>query len=201
MAPAQLMFAWAAAATCGSQAGAFIYSSHAGSFCAGRSLSARSPSSARCRVDIMSCETTCSHLPRMHRKELRRPPQHLQRQQLPPRFLRPSSTRLRALPEDTGVDSGTRSSAPAPDPTETEGAGGGRRRQGAAGAGAGAGTGTGLDGQFISKLARRLADSFPLLTADEIKNEVRRLLNPETKGEANKVREMFGEKRDPGCTT
>lgn len=95
------------------------------------------------------------------------------------------------MPEDTGVDSSTRSSAPAPDVTETEGASGGRRRPGAGGGGAG-GTGTGLDGQFVSKLARRLADSFPLLTADEIKNEVRRLLNPETKGEANKVREMLG---------
>ena len=72
-----------------------------------------------------------------------------------------------------------------------EGASGGRGRPGAGGGGGGGGggTSTGLDGQFISKLARRLADSFPLLTADEIKNEVRRLLKPETKGEGNKVGE------------
>lgn len=62
---------------------------------------------------------------------------------------------------------------------------GGRKSRGAGSSGAS----TGKDGQFISKLARRLADSFPLLTADEIKNEVRRLLKPETKGEGNKVGE------------
>ncbi|CBN74878.1 conserved unknown protein [Ectocarpus siliculosus] len=59
-----------------------------------------------------------------------------------------------------------------------------RRAAGSVAGGGGAGKGAGaLDGQFISKLAKRLADSFPLLTTEEIKKEVRALLNPETKGD------------------
>lgn len=51
----------------------------------------------------------------------------------------------------------------------------------------GRGGGKGLEGRLISRLSRRVADSFPMLTADEIKNEIRALLNPETKAES-KVR-------------
>lgn len=73
-----------------------------------------------------------------------------------------------------------------------DGAGTGARERRRGGSGNGGGAGSGVDGQFISKLARRLADSFPLLTADEINKEVNKLLHPETaKGDsATKVRGM-----------
>eukprot|EP00752_Nemacystus_decipiens_P010935 g9718.t1 len=93
------------------------------------------------------------------------------------------------MPEDTDVEGSTSRSPSATssssEASEMEGMPSGDA--GRKSRGAGSTTSTGKDGQFISKLARRLADSFPLLTADEIKNEVRMLLNPETKGEANKA--------------
>lgn len=68
-----------------------------------------------------------------------------------------------------------------PGDTASPGAGGEPGRAGGA-------AGKGLEGRLISRLSRRVADSFPLLTADEIKNEIRALLNPETKGDS-KVRQ------------
>lgn len=179
------VYLWAAA-TCGGQAGAFIHGSHARNFDAGPSLPARSPSSARQPVGVIpipSLTATCARRPQ---------PRH-QLQNQPREASRSSYARLRALPEDTDVESSTSrgpaAASSASEATETEGVPGNSRssaeggKKSCGGAGSSSGTSTGKDGQFISKLSRRLADSFPLLTADEIKNEVRMLLNPETKVE------------------
>lgn len=121
---------------------------------------------------------------------------------------RHSTVRRCALPEDapegSSADSG-RSGAAAPTnnsggaedterpvngvgglPSETTTVPGDTASPGAGGE-PGRGGGKGLEGRLISRLSRRVADSFPLLTADEIKNEIRALLNPETKAES-KVR-------------
>lgn len=58
--------------------------------------------------------------------------------------------------------------------------------RGSAGGGKGA---VPVELEFIGKLSRRLADSFPLLTADEITSRARELLDPESKGQVDgKVR-------------
>lgn len=166
-ATAHVCLLWAVA-TCGRQAGAFIHSTRAGRFGDGPPLPARSPNSRQRTWVTPSYTATCGA------------------GRWPPRSSRSSYSRLRALPEDADVESSTRggpsTTSSASEATEAGGlpgrAEGGRKS---------AAAGTGKDGQFISKLSRRLADSFPLLTADEIKNEVRMLLNPETKGELNKV--------------
>lgn len=183
-------------------AGAFIHSTHTG---------ARQP---RTRVvpatDNSGATATSSSLTRIRRTrttlQLQQQPQQHQHQHQHHRRRRHhhhyqwretlsfSHARLRALPEDTGAES-TSGASPQPAASEAEepttgGEGSTPPARGRSGAGigvSGTSSSSGLDTQFISKLARRMADSFPLLTADEIKSEVRALLNPETKAEANKV--------------
>lgn len=112
-----------------------------------------------------------------------------------------STTQLGALPEDAPGGSGTdsRSNQAPTNSGSASGTGTERAVNGVEGVpseamgdtavpGAGrepgrGGAGKGLEGSLISRLSRRVADSFPLLTADEIKKEIRALLNPETKGE------------------
>lgn len=177
-----------AAATCGRQAGAFINGIHARCFNDGPLLPTRTPAGARKRVGVIPPGTaTCISAPQHPSPR----PSSSSHSQPSPRPSSSSLSRLRALPEDTDVE-GTASKIPstassASDAAETKGEGGRKSR----------GTSTGKD-QFISKLARRLADSFPFLTADEIKNEVRMLLNPETKGEMSKVGK--GARRCEGST-
>ncbi|CAM9092949.1 unnamed protein product [Ectocarpus sp. 4 AP-2014] len=193
----------ALAATCSlysfSQAGAFVQHSHAGAFRAHPSPSAGgfSPLGARARAGqgmisstvATSCSSPSRWFPRTTMRQQQRHHHHQRRRS------RPSHVRLGALPEGSGGERTTADEAIESGPTETErsaddaGSGRSQRRRaggsaagGGGGGGAGKGTG-GLDGQFISKLSKRLADSFPLLTTEEIKKEVRALLNPETKGD------------------
>ncbi|CAM9137694.1 unnamed protein product [Scytosiphon promiscuus] len=190
---------------CVSRTGAFIHGSHAGSSRAAPQLqaerssfltaSARQATSGRQHVSSIpvaapvSCFASCSKIPRMSlsRKQLRS---------------KSSTGRLRALPEDTDMEStatstsaGTSNTPPTAvssaqtgteikdgvtennDEAQHNDAAGGRRRDGS---GSGGGGSSGVDREFINKLARRLADSSPSMTADEIDKEVGKLLNPET---------------------
>lgn len=185
----------ALAATCSlysfSQAGALVQHSHAGAFRAQPSPPTGDFSSlgARARTGrgmiSSTVATSCSSPSRFPRTTLRQQQHHHHQC----RRSRPSHVRLGALPEDSGGESTTADETIESGRAETErsaddaGSGRNNRRAGSGGGGSGgAGKGT-LDGQFISKLAKRLAGSFPLLTTDEIKKEVRALLNPETKGD------------------
>lgn len=189
----------ALAATCSlysiSQAGAFVQHSHARAFRTHPSPSAGGFSSlgARARAGQGSTvATSCSSRSRWFpRTTLRQQQQHHRHQR---RRSGPSHVRLGALPEGSGGERTTADEAIESGRTETErsadDAGSGRTQRaagsvaGGGGGGGGAGKGAGgLDGQFISKLAKRLADSFPMLTTEEIKKEVRALLNLETKGD------------------
>ncbi|CAM9761315.1 unnamed protein product [Ectocarpus sp. 12 AP-2014] len=193
----------ALAATCSlysfRQAGAFVHHSHAGAFRAHPSPSAGgfSPLGARARagqgmISSAVVATSCSSPSRWFpRTTLRQQQQHHRHQR---RRSRPSQVRLGALTEGSGDERTTADEAIESGRTETErsadDAGSGRSQRaagsaaGGGGGGCGAGKGAGgLEGQFISKLTKRLADNFPLLTTEEIKKEVRALLNPETKGD------------------
>ncbi|CAM9092701.1 unnamed protein product [Pylaiella littoralis] len=134
---------------------------------------------------------------RLQQQQQQHQQQHQQQQQQHHHLWRESSryphVLLRALPEDSTSPPASASEATETDEVGASATGGeekvppARGRSRADTGGSGTSSGSGPENQFIGKLTRRMADSFPMLTADEIKSEVRALLNPEAKAEANKA--------------
>ena len=181
----------------------------------------KTAAAAAAAANTATCSATASH----HQHSLSTTPLAAAHHRRPTHQRRRHSTarwcaQPEGAPEGSDASSSSSSSSGAPAPTNNSGGPAGTERAvngvggvppseaaivsgetaspgagGEPGRGGGA-AGKGLEGRLISRVSRRVADSFPLLTADEIKNEIRALLNPEAKGEP-KVRRTSEERLHP----